>query len=110
VLAYAKHEGVVDDQAAALGLSDVEIMALGVRCRVASEEGVRWVLAGVQEWHCEGKSVWVIFDAVHETALAGIHFQNAFAFITRQERLYYVALSTGDPRRLGERDLPRYIA
>ena len=82
-MAYAEHEGVVDDQTCTLRLCNVEIVTLGVWCRVAGEESVGWVLSGVQEWHRKGKCVWVVFDAVHETSLASVHFQNTFAFITR---------------------------
>lgn len=47
VLADAEDEGVVHSQTGALGLGDVEVMALGVRGRVAEVEVVRGVLTRV---------------------------------------------------------------
>jgi hypothetical protein len=47
MLSDTENEGVVRCQTGTLRLNDVEIMTLGVRCRMAGEEGVRWILASV---------------------------------------------------------------
>ena len=49
MLADGKDEGVVQGQALALGLDDVDVVALGVRSGVAGDELVRGVLAGVDD-------------------------------------------------------------
>ena len=60
----AEDEGVVHDEALALWLHDVEVVALGVGRRMPDEEVEVWVLAGVREWQGEGERVRVVFDGV----------------------------------------------
>lgn len=54
MLAHAEDKGVVDYQTMTLWLDDVEVVALGVRGRMAKEEVEGWVRAGVGEWEGEG--------------------------------------------------------
>lgn len=59
MLANVEDESVVHDEAFALRLHDVEVVALCVGRWVANEEVVRWVLADVRDWQGEGESVWL---------------------------------------------------
>lgn len=47
MLADAEDEGVIRREACTLGLYNVQILTLSVRCGVAGEEVVRWILACV---------------------------------------------------------------
>lgn len=69
MLSYAENKGIIDDQTSALRLSDVEVMSLGMRGRMASEEGIRRVLSLVEEWDCECQSMRIILDRVLHHAL-----------------------------------------
>lgn len=81
MLADVEDEGVVHDQALALGLDDVEVVALGVRRGVADEEVVGRVLPDVGEWEGEGEGVRVVFDAVHQAALSGVDFEDGLPVV-----------------------------
>jgi hypothetical protein len=60
VLPDAEDEGVVESDVGALGLSNVEIVALGVRGGVQGEEGVGRVAARVGQGQTEGEGVGVL--------------------------------------------------
>lgn len=72
MLADAEDEGVVDDQAGALGLCDVQVVALGVRRWVAGYESVRWVLSGVGDGQCQSKRMWVVLVRMLFTVSASV--------------------------------------
>jgi len=102
VLSDGEDEGVVHSQPGALGLRDVEVMALGVWGGVAEEELVGRVVTAVDDGDGEGEGVRVVFDGVHEAALAGVDFQGPGAAVAREVGFHYVALFTVDPLGLGE--------
>ena len=81
MLADVEDESVVHDEAFALRLHDVEIVALCVGCWVADEEVVRWVLADVRDRQGESESVWVVFDAVHHTTFASVDLEYSLSVI-----------------------------
>lgn len=64
MLADVEDVGVVQGEVCALGLCDVEIVALGVGGGMQGEEGVGWVGAGVGDRESESKGVWVVFVRV----------------------------------------------
>lgn len=64
MLPHGEDEGVVDGEAVALGLRDVEVVALGVGGWVADYEVVGGVGAGVREGKGEGEGVGVLFYGV----------------------------------------------
>lgn len=57
MLADGEDEGVVEGDVCALGLGDVEVVALGVGGGVERYEGVRGVCAAVGDGETEGKRV-----------------------------------------------------
>lgn len=83
MLAHVEDEGVVHDEALALGLDDVEVVALGVGGGVAGQKIVRRVLPDVRDGQGEREGVRVVFDAVHEAALAGVDFQHGLPVVSR---------------------------
>ena len=95
-------EGVVHDQALALGLDDVEVVALGVGSRVADQEVVGRVLADVGEWQGERESVRVVFDAVHQAALSGVDFEDGLSVVAWWNGFDCVAFTTCGPLCLRE--------
>ena len=101
MLSDGENESVVDSEDFALGLGDVEVVALGVGRRVAGEEFVRRVRARVDDGQGEGERVRVVLDADHEAAGAGVDVQHAVAFVRGQERFDGVAFAAADPFRLG---------
>lgn len=70
MLADTKDKGVVDDEARALWLGDVEVVSLGVGCWVASEKGIWWVLTCMEEGNCKGQCMRVVLDRVLGVELA----------------------------------------
>lgn len=101
-MAHGKYKGIVDRQANALWLRDIEIMALGVRGRMADKEIIRRIGPRVGYWQGEGKGVRVVLDRMHKATLSRINFQGALAIVAGEERLDGVALLTADPFSLRE--------
>ena len=54
MLADTEDERVVENEVGALGLSDVEVVALGVGRWMECQERVRRVVAGVSYWEADG--------------------------------------------------------
>jgi hypothetical protein len=102
VLTDVEDEGVVHYQALALGLDDVQVVALGVGGRVADEEVVGRVLADVGEWQGDREGVRVVFDAVHEAALAGVDFEDGLAVVAWWDSFDGVAFAACGPFCLRE--------
>lgn len=100
VLADGEDEGIVDGETGALGLSNVQIVALGMWGGMDRDELVGWVLAYVGEGKGEGEGMRVRFDGVHQSPLATVYPQCSMAFITRQNCLDGVPLTPTDPFRL----------
>ena len=97
MLPDSEDEGVVDSESSTLRLRDVEIVALGMRCRVTEEELVRWVVAAVGDGDGEGEGVRIVSDGVHETAFAGVDFQGPGAAVAGKVGFYSVAFLAVDP-------------
>ena len=110
VLADGEDEGVVEREALALRLHDVDVVALGVRGGVARDELVGRVLARVDDGKRERQRVRDVLDAVHEPPLAGVHLQDAGPFVAGEQRLDRVALDAAVPLGLGEGALPHHVA
>ncbi len=102
MLADGKDEGVVHGQAFALGLRDVEIVALGMGCWVSEEKFIGGVVAGMDYGDGEGDGMRVIPDRVHEAANAGVDFQDTLTFVSGEMGFDCVALLAGYPFGLGE--------
>ncbi len=64
MLADGEDECVVYGKTVALGLGDVEVVALGMGRRMASHEIVRWVFARVDYGKGECYGVWVVLDGM----------------------------------------------
>ena len=77
---------------------------------MSKKEIIWWVLACVNDGKSESKRVWVVFAGVHETSLAGVDFQNTFAFIGRKERLDGEPFLTINPICLCESTLADDVA
>ena len=102
MLPHSENEGVVDSEAGALRLRDIEIVALGVGRRMANEEIVGRVSASMGNWQGEGERVRVVFDRMHQATPAGIDLQSAMTLVAREECFDCVAFLAADPFCLRE--------
>ena len=103
MLADGEDEGVVDGESGALGLGDVEVVALGVGRGMAEEEFVGRIGARVGDWKGERERVRVVFDRMHKASGTCVDFEGALVFIPGQVRFDGVAFLAVDPFCLGER-------
>lgn len=64
MLADAEDKGVIGCEAGTLWLHNVQVLTLGVRCRVTSKEVVRRILAFMSQGKSKGKSMGIFVDGM----------------------------------------------
>ena len=97
MLPDSEDEGIVYSESGALRLRDVEIVALGMRCRVTEEELIGRVVTAVGDGDGEGEGVRIVPDGVHEAAFAGVDFQRPGAAVAGEVGFHSVAFLAVDP-------------
>lgn len=95
MLPHREHKRVIDAQPSVLGLADVEIVAEGMRSRVADHKVVGRVVASMEEGNGERKRVGDVAGGVHEALFAGVDFEGGAAFVGGEDRFDREALGCG---------------
>jgi hypothetical protein len=85
VLSHGEDKGIVDREAGALGLHDVQIVSLGVRRGMTQDKVVWRVFSRVHHWQSEGHWMRDVAAGVHKPLLAGVDLQHTLAFVSWQD-------------------------